>query len=174
MYQVYEYFPMGNLKKLLAQKTSIPENESLLIFKDIVHGIKALYEKNIIHQNLKPSNVFFRGDIAVIGDFNGCKILKSKYETLNGCNGLPSYMAPEILANQSFDMRSDLYSLGIVLYEMIFGQKPYKSVNAKELLAEMEQSYRIKFENIPISQMTEDLLKGLLHKNPSLRMSHES
>jgi serine/threonine protein kinase len=132
MYQVYEFFPRGNLKNLLSKQTTIPEKEALAIFKDIVFGLKALYEKNIIHQNMKPSNIFFRDSMAVIGDFNGCRILKSKYETLNGSNGLPFYLAPEILGNQNFDMRSDLYSLGVVLYEMLFGQKPYKSVNAKD------------------------------------------
>ena len=91
MYQVYEFFPQGNIKRLLSKNSFLEETHALKLFKDIVYGIKAIYQKNIIHQNLKPSNIFLRDGLAVIGDFSLCKILGSKYETLSGSNGYPSY-----------------------------------------------------------------------------------
>ena len=74
MYQVYEYFENGNLKSKLSESNYLSEREALYILKDIVNGLKHLYDHNVLHRNLKPSNIFFRGDVAVIGDFSSCKI----------------------------------------------------------------------------------------------------
>lgn len=137
MYQVYEYFPSGTLKSLLQQKYFLEEHHALKLFKDMVQGVRSLNDKNIIHQNLKPSNIFLRNGTAVIGDFSCCKILSSKRDQILGSNGYLTYQAPEILRNEPHDIRSDLFSLGVILYEMLYGQKPYKSINAKELLIEM-------------------------------------
>ena len=84
------------------------------IFRDLVYGVQAMYENNVIHRDLKPENIFLRDGTAVIGDFGLCRILDSKYQQIRGPVGSPMYMSPESLKKDDYGLKSDLYSLGVI------------------------------------------------------------
>lgn len=82
---------------------------------------------HIIHRDLKPSNILFDKDDEVwLGDFGFCKVLQSNKQLTNTVLGSPLYMAPEILMNNFYNNKVDVWSLGIIFYEMLYGSCPYE------------------------------------------------
>lgn len=126
-----------------------------------------------MHRDIKPENVFLKPDKAILGDFGFCKILSTASELTSGAFGSPMYMAPEVLTGKSYGMSSDLYSLGIVLYEMIYGCVPYDASNIDDLLAQI-QSKGPQFNKKKISKKLETLILSLLESNPLMRVSHSA
>lgn len=131
---VMEYFNGITLRELI--RRGISDEEIMLVFKQILIGVKSLHntiiEKNgIIHRDLKPENILINESLKVkIIDYGLSKIIDFSTITSTGkAVGSPLYMSPEqILDSKSIDKRSDIYSLGIILYEMITGNVPYKAI----------------------------------------------
>lgn len=140
---VMEYFNGITLRELI--RKGINDKEIMLIFKQILTGVKALHntiiEKNgIIHRDLKPENILINENLQVkIIDYGLSKIIDFSTITSTGkAVGSPLYMSPEqILDSKNIDKRSDIYSLGIILYEMITGNVPYKASTIPELIIEI-------------------------------------
>ena len=128
-YLVMEYLPGGTLKKKLG--SVVPWREALHILLPVAHGLAYAHSHGVIHRDVKPANILMNeDDRPILTDFGIAKLLETPGgHTLTGSGvgiGTPEYMAPEqgIGAN-AIDERADVYSLGIVLYEMVTGRKPY-------------------------------------------------
>ena len=127
---VMEYVDGQDLSKLIKSRGRLPEREALRIFQDILSGLAFAHGKGLIHRDIKPSNVLVDGQgRARIMDF-GIAILAGagdKRLTATGATiGSPWYMSPEqIQRPKQLDQRTDIYSLGIVLYEMLAGNVPF-------------------------------------------------
>jgi serine/threonine protein kinase len=142
MYEVYDHFDHGDLNTLLSLG-KLTLVEGLFIFHNLVSGLKVLFMNRILHRDIKPENIFLKtfnpvqvdpnlqksnynrllSTIryqAVLGDFGLCRILDENEEDIEGAYGSPMYMSPECLQGFKYGLSSDLYSLGIVLYEIIF------------------------------------------------------
>ncbi|MEL6430815.1 MAG: serine/threonine-protein kinase, partial [Planctomycetota bacterium] len=98
--------------------------EALRVFTQTARGVLALHDRNMVHFDLKPSNVFLHGDAARVGDYGLSKLLDTGRMTLSIGRGTPMYMAPEILRSRA-DHRADVYSLGVILYESLAGRVPF-------------------------------------------------
>ena len=126
---VMEYLPGGTLKKKLGQP--LPWREALRILLPVAHGLAYAHGHGIIHRDVKPANILLNeDDRPILTDFGIAKLLEAPGGhtlTASGVGmGTPEYMAPEQgLGANTIDERADVYSLGIVLYEMITGRKPY-------------------------------------------------
>ena len=108
------------------------EREVWRIFIQLVHGLKALHDMNIMHRDLKSANVFLSKDgSAKIGDMNVSKVAR------NGMNytqtGTPCYASPEVWKDLPYTMKSDIWSLGCVLYEMLALKTPFIADNMDAL-----------------------------------------
>lgn len=99
--------------------------EALRVFVQASRGVLALHERSIVHFDLKPSNVFLRGESARVGDYGLSKLLDSGRMTLSFGRGTPMYMAPEMLRSRA-DHRADIYSLGVILFEALTGRLPFR------------------------------------------------
>ena len=97
---------------------------ALLYFVQACRGVLALHDRQLVHFDLKPSNIFLKGDVARVGDYGLSKLLTDGRMTLSYGRGTPQYMAPEMLRNRA-DQRADLYSLGVILYESLCGHLPF-------------------------------------------------
>ena len=104
-------------------------NEALRYVTQAARGLSALHDRRIVHFDLKPSNIFLRGDSARLGDYGLSKLLEGGRTTLTFGRGTPLYMAPEMLRHRA-DHRADIYSLGVLLFEALAGEVPFKGGGA--------------------------------------------
>lgn len=162
-YLVYEYCDGGTLEDILQEKHHLSEAESIKYFKQLVNAFQSIYKENILHRDLKPSNILFHKHVVKIADFGFCKKMASPQELTFTMVGSPIYMAPEILKGYPYNIKSDIWSLGVVLYEMLFGICPFEDKNLSGLIHRIDtQPLTFPKEINRISANTEKLLKKML------------
>ncbi|MGH9667877.1 MAG: serine/threonine-protein kinase, partial [Bryobacteraceae bacterium] len=120
-----EYVDGEDLESLLRRIGRLPADKGIQIARKVCAGLAAAHEKGILHRDLKPSNVMLdgRGE-AVITDF-GLAALAEEIQGGDVRSGTPAYMAPEQLAGKEVTARSDIYTLGLMFYEIFTGRRPY-------------------------------------------------
>jgi serine/threonine-protein kinase len=133
-----EYFPGRDIGRLIEDIGSFEPSRVLKITKQVAAGLAAAHEVGVIHRDMKPANILVgEGDEVKIVDFG---LASATYElgprlTKTGhLVGTPHYMAPEVIRGEEVDGRADLYSVGIVMYEMLAGVPPYDGENAMNIL----------------------------------------
>ena len=171
IYIIMEYMGGGDFTKILKY---IKENKLKFYMIQLMNGLKYLRTQNIVHRDLKPANLLLSVDRQTlkITDFGFARILDEATLSTTLC-GTPLYMAPEIFIDQSYSIKSDLWSVGIIIYESLYGQHPYSS-QISDLISLMNtlKSIPIVFpKNVHISPECFDLLRNLLQKDPTLRLS---
>lgn len=127
-YIATELLPGGTLKERAAQLTTLPDK--LRILRGIARGLAYAHQHRVIHRDIKPVNIMFRDDVQpVITDFGIAKALDATHmmTAAGTVIGTPHYMSPEQAQGLPLDGRSDLYSLGIMFYEMLTGQVPFEA-----------------------------------------------
>ena len=134
-YVVQEYCPGGDLRNLIADGMTADETMKLLL--RIAGGLKAAHQQVIAHGDLKPANIMFRADGSVaITDFSLALIIE--YAMGESGAGVvvrsPEYLSPELINGAAADMQTDLYTLGLLLHEMLTGQRPYTSADLSRVL----------------------------------------
>lgn len=130
-YLVMDYINGGTLRDYLAKKGALPPLQALQLILHLAKALSYAHQKGIIHRDIKPSNIMFLDKSQahpVLTDFGLARLRDHKHTTVtNSIAGTPSYMSPEALHNEAIDERSDIYSLGIVLYQMVVGSTPYSA-----------------------------------------------
>jgi serine/threonine protein kinase len=168
-YIVMEYFPAGDLRARVARDRPNVE-ESLIIVGSILSALTSVHAAGIIHRDLKPANVMFRDDgtIALVDFGSARRDADPVAKTLAGVViGTPYYLSPEQALGGTADERSDLYSVGVMLYELLTGQRMYAAASLVGLF-EMHK-------NAPIPKLPENLahhqrfLARLVSKKPAER-----
>ena len=125
-YMASEYLPAGSLRERL--QSGLDAAEALNIAHDLASGLTYAHEMGFVHRDVKPGNILFRANgAAVLADFGIAKAIKSISSATMAGNaiGTPDYMSPEQAQASLVDGRTDIYSLGAVLFEMLTGRKPY-------------------------------------------------
>ena len=135
-YLVMSYAGDGTLQKRL-QQGDMTREDALHIFVQAARGVQALHDHSLVHFDLKPANIFIKGDVARVGDYGLSKLVSASRNSLSFGRGTPYYMAPEMLQRRG-DARSDVYSLGIVLYECLYGEVPFRGDSEWEVLRKHE------------------------------------
>jgi serine/threonine protein kinase len=134
-YIAMEYFPGGDLRGRIG--TGIELAIVIKYLKQIAAGLQAIHVAGIVHRDLKPDNLMLRQDGSLaLADFGVAKqVAMLMMDTDQGdVVGTPSYLSPEQAQGMLVDARSDLYSMGVLLYEMLTGQKPYRAASTRALL----------------------------------------
>jgi hypothetical protein len=132
-YMVMEYCPNGTLTDLLAQATRqgrlVTPDEAVSVVSQIALALDFAHRNGVIHRDVKPSNILFARDgRPVLADLGIAKAMEGpKLTRTMTAIGTPEYMSPEQGRGDAVDYRSDLYSLGVVLYEMLAGRPPYQA-----------------------------------------------
>ena len=172
---IMEYADNGDLyQKIVEHKKSAKFFEEIDIWKifiQLVKGLKALHELNILHRDLKSANVFLCTDgSAKLGDLNVSKVARKGLGYTQ--TGTPYYASPEVWKDQPYDNKSDIWSLGCVLYEMITLRPPFRAENMEGLYAKVIKGH---VNRIPerFSQDLFTVVKILLQVSPEKRPSCE-
>lgn len=135
-YIAMEYFPQGDLRARI-KAGNIDAATALSYIKQTAAGLGAIHEVGIVHRDLKPDNLMLRQDGSLaLADFGVAKQMSMKItDTGDGdIVGTPYYLSPEQALGQQVDARCDMYSLGVLAYELLIGRKPYHASSAQELL----------------------------------------
>ncbi len=165
-----EVLPGGTLADRI-KAGPIPVLDALRIGAGIAEGLAAAHEAGVIHRDLKPHNVLFdAGGRPKLGDFGLARLASSTSRTV-GITGTPVYMSPEMAETGTVDERSDLYSLGVVLYEMLVGRPPFAAdtivrlamMHARDPVPPMD------LHRAGIPAGVESLVRKMLEKEPTRR-----
>lgn len=124
-YLIMGYAGEDTLARRMKQGRLEPQ-QALSYFVQACRGVLALHDRRLVHFDLKPSNIFLKGDVARVGDYGLSKMMTDGRQTLSFGRGTPQYMAPEMLRNRA-DHRADIYSLGVILYECFAQKTPFES-----------------------------------------------
>ena len=162
LFLVLEYCNKGDLTNYIRSGDNTHDIDYI---KQILCGLNYLYKNNILHRDIKPQNILINNNIIKICDFGFAKNIKD-YDLLNTFCGSPLYMAPEILKYREYTDKSDIWSLGVIMYEIIFKRHPYMSSNHIDLINKIKKNDLI-IGNSPLSP----LLKRMLVNNPKDRIS---
>lgn len=152
-YLVMDYCEGGTLRSILESDIVLSWEEMLGLVLDILAGLDHAHQQGIVHCDIKPENILLtltpRGWVARISDFGIARLSQEVNESAMGHSGSPAYMAPERFYNQH-PLTSDLYAVGVILYEMLLGKRPFSGTPMELMVAHMNQSPVIP-EDVPES-----------------------
>jgi serine/threonine-protein kinase len=170
-----EFLEGRTLRAELNERRKIPWHEAVTIVTKIAEALAAAHaqEPPIVHRDLKPENVMLlQGAALKVMDFGIAKVLAAAHATNTQSIGTLQYMSPEQIDAQAIDARSDLYSLGLILYEMVSGSPPFHSASPRELLNMQCTLAPPELSDEALAGMpsgVEELLFQLLEKSPDAR-----
>src|SRR5271165_2204152 len=166
-----EYVDGEDLGELLLRIGRLPYDKALETARKLCAGLAAAHERGVIHRDLKPQNIMMnkRGEV-VIMDF-GLAAIADQLSGDEVRNGTPAYMAPEQLKGSEVTAKSDIYSLGLVLYEIFTGKKPYDAKNVRQLLEMQESIHLPSMTSVAtdIDPMVEKAIRRCLDPDPAKR-----
>jgi serine/threonine-protein kinase len=130
-YMAMEYLEGQELRALLQARAPMPASKALDIAAQVADGLQFAHEHEVVHRDIKPANIMVLNDGAVkITDFGIARLRNNDVKTMTGMIlGSPKYMSPEQVSGKRADAQSDIFSLGVVLYEMLTGSSPFLADN---------------------------------------------
>lgn len=173
---VLEFVRGVTLDHVIQQRGAIPVESAIPIFCQMLDGIQEAHSEGIIHRDIKPANMMLteRGTLKVL-DFGIARILGTARMTRQGnIIGTIEYMSPEQVRGFETDARSDIYSLGMLLYEMLTARCPFDIQNEFELMKAQIEQYPLppRQLNPAIPEVVEQAIWKAIHKDPAQRFQH--
>ena len=152
-------------KKMQAQ--ALKEKEVKKYMKDICVAVEYMHKKDIIHRDIKPENILLHENTAKICDFGW-----AVYSPLlrNTQCGTPIYTPPEMVKNEYYDSKIDIWCIGVLTYELLYGTIPFEIRHQKDLAKIVEQEVYFS-KTVPVGESTKEFILKCMTKNPHERMS---
>ena len=166
-----EYVDGEDLASLLTRIGRLPGDKAVETARKLCAGLAAAHDRGVIHRDLKPQNIMMnrRGEV-VIMDF-GLAAISDQLSGAEARNGTPAYMSPEQLKGSGVTARSDLYALGLVLYELFTGKKPFDAQNIQQLIDMQESAHLHSMTSVAadIDPLVEKVIRRCLDPDPLKR-----
>ncbi|MGA9996157.1 MAG: serine/threonine-protein kinase, partial [Pyrinomonadaceae bacterium] len=179
---VMEFVPGQSLHDLLEAEGKLSPSRALELMMVIAYGVSAAHQHGVIHRDLKPLNIMLQenkpiAEAVKILDFGLAKIKSSDLlgsfilAQTTGVMGSPYYMAPEQWSDEELDQRCDIYSLGIILFQMLAGEVPFKGMSAPTVMKKhlMDPPPHFAELNMNVSPAIEQVVQHALEKDPDKR-----
>src|SRR6478609_2237220 len=171
-YLVMEYLPGITLRELLREQRRLTVQQTITIMDAILSGLSAAHRAGIVHRDVKPENVLLAEDGRIkIGDFGLARATTANTATGQQLLGTIAYLAPELVTRGTADARSDIYALGIMLYEMLVGEQPYKGEQPMQIAFQhaTESVPRPSARNPGVPEQLDELVLWATEKSPDER-----
>jgi tetratricopeptide (TPR) repeat protein len=177
LYYTMPFIEGESLRTRLAQRGELPVRTAVRILGEVARALAYAHRHGIVHRDIKPDNILLTEDEAQVADFGIAKAIAASTEqggltSVGVALGTPLYMAPEQgAADPTADARADLYSLGVVAYEMLAGQPPFQGRTAAQLLAAhaTERPVEVRERRRAVPVALGDTIMQLLEKRPADR-----
>ncbi|MCP4582707.1 MAG: protein kinase [candidate division Zixibacteria bacterium] len=164
-----EFIDGQNLKEILTRIERLPLEIALLIAREVAFGLKYAHSNELVHRDIKPANIMLAKDGRVmITDFGIAKTHGDMSITVTGQTiGSPAYMSPEQAAGRPIDQRCDIFSLGIVLYEIVTGKKPFNGDNYQQVVTSVISGTPVDPSSlrVDVTSSIENLIMKALNKD---------
>jgi eukaryotic-like serine/threonine-protein kinase len=170
-YVAMEYVPGGNLLKFTAPGNLLPVEDVIQIGFKSCSALDYAFRQGIVHRDLKPANILVKEGVNIkVADF-GAALLQSVESTQQWVLGTPGYMSPEQIMGGALTLHSDMYTMGVVLYELLTGRRPFISSDMEELFKKIRQREPVRPSAIRSSlpEKLDPILLRLLSKRPEDR-----
>ena len=180
LYYVMPFIEGESLRSRLNREQQLPLHDAVRITREAAEGLAYAHEHGVVHRDIKPENILLQNGHAIVADFGIARAADAAGEKLTQTGmavGTPHYMSPEqSLGSDHADGRSDIYSLGCVLYELLAGQPPFDGPNSRAILARhaMEQVPSIRIVRQSVPEELEDVVMQSLEKTPADRFQKMS
>lgn len=174
-YLVTAFIDGGSLNERIHQYEGVPGFETADLLRQIAPALDYAHRSGVIHRDIKPDNILLdREGNALLADFGIVKLVEGTTATLTATGGLlgtPAYMSPEQAQGLPLDPRSDIYSLGIVVFEMLTGKQPYSADTTMQIvLKQIQAPVPTLLDYMPNATLAlDDVLRRALAKNPADR-----
>ncbi|MFY9714884.1 MAG: Stk1 family PASTA domain-containing Ser/Thr kinase [Microbacterium sp.] len=171
-YLVMEYLPGITLRELMREQRRLTIPQTITIMDAILAGLSAAHRAGIVHRDVKPENVLLAEDGRIkIGDFGLARATTANTATGAQLLGTIAYLAPELVTRGTADARSDIYALGIMLYEMLTGEQPYKGEQPMQIAFQhaTESVPRPSVRNPGVPEPLDELVLWATEKSPDER-----
>jgi len=174
MVLIMELVPGGTLAELIARRAPVPVPEACRLVAQVCETLGHVHQNGILHRDLKPANILIDEQQRLkVSDFGMARLMQESGLTLEGSIvGTPAYMSPEQAAGEASDFRSDIYSLGVIFYELLAGTPPFTGEAVRLLqqqVADPPPPLRERVEGV--SEEIEALVMSMLTKDPRERLS---
>jgi serine/threonine protein kinase len=168
-----EYVDGEDLASLLRRIGRLPPDKALEIARKLCASLAAAHEKGVLHRDLKPGNVMLDGRGQVLLTDFGLASLTDEIAGRDVASGTPAYMAPEQLAGKEVTVRSDIYALGLVLYEIFTGKRPFEADTLADLIRARSQTTPVSLSSIvhDLDPVVERVVLRCLDPEPARRPS---
>ncbi|KAL4508374.1 hypothetical protein ABPG72_003678 [Tetrahymena utriculariae] len=173
IYIIIEYCGDGDLRALLEKNNyNITESQAISILQQILQGFKSLIDQGYVHRDIKPENILINKNTFKIADFGfATKIQDQNAQVLKECVGSPLYMSPQLLQQKPYSSKSDIWSIGLLYYEILFGKLPWLCRDINSLLIQIRKvPVRFPFDK-PVTDFSKDFIKGCLQFEEYKRFS---
>jgi len=172
---VLEYAKGGSLFHFIRRRRYLDENMAFSLFIQVVNAVYFLHKNDLIHRDIKPENILlFENNVIKLCDFGWCVKLEAGQQRGTFC-GTTEYMSPELVNHEEYSKEIDIWSLGVLLYEMVHGYSPFRpdkpNFNARDVIHNIRM-HNLKF-NKSISQRCKDLIYHLLDEEADKRYKVE-
>ncbi len=171
-YICMEYIKGKTLSQIIKERGAIPVEEAIPVLEQILLAVETADRAGIVHRDIKPSNIMITEDNRVkVMDFGIAKLPSLSLTVTGMVLGTPFYMSPEQISGRQVDIRSDIFSLGAVFYELVTAEKPFEAENTATLVYKIVQIDPIppNIVNVNIPQAVARIISRALAKDPSQR-----